>query len=68
VDPRNAANWVLKQCEAKLKPIGEALIAEKVPIEVTDRFILRKRHQAARKVLQMMMYAEAMKQQQAATK
>jgi hypothetical protein len=58
-DSRNASNWILKQCEDQLNPIRSALLDEKVPIEIADRYLLRKRHQAAREVIKQMMFAES---------
>lgn len=58
-DSRHASNWVLKQCENQLDPIRNALLEEEVPVEIANRYLLRKRHQAARQVLQTMMFAES---------
>ncbi|MGH8547540.1 MAG: hypothetical protein ACRERU_02845 [Methylococcales bacterium] len=61
-DSRKASNWILKQCENRLDPIRSALLAEKVPIEIANRYLLRKRHQAARQILEIMMFAESQQQ------
>ena len=58
-DSRDASNRVLKQCEDKLDPIRTALLEEKVPLEIANRYLLRKRHQAARQVLKYMMFAQS---------
>ncbi len=59
MDSRDAANLILKRCEAKLLPIRETFLAQNVEIAAVDRYLKRKRHQAARKVLQTMMFAES---------
>ena len=59
MDSRDAASLILKHCESKLAPIREAFIAENVAVAATNRYLMRKRHQAARKVLKAMMFAEA---------
>ena len=56
-DSRDASNHVLKQCENRLDPIRDALLKEHVPREIADRYLLRKRHQAARQVLKYMIFA-----------
>ncbi|MCI0654129.1 MAG: hypothetical protein L0Y39_06590 [Methylococcaceae bacterium] len=61
-ESRSASSWILKQCENQLDPIRKALLEEKVPIEVANRYLLRKRHQAARQVLQTLMFAESQQQ------
>jgi hypothetical protein len=61
-DSRNASNWILKQCENQLDPIRSALLEEHVPLAIANRYLLRKRHQAARQVLQAMMFAESQQQ------
>ena len=58
-DSRDATNRVLKQCEALLDPIRDSLVAEKVPQEIATRYLLRKRHQAARQVLKFVMFAQS---------
>ena len=63
-DSRNATNRVLKQCEAQLDPIRDALVAEQVPTEIANRYLLRKRHQAARQVLKYMMFAQSRQESQ----
>ncbi len=57
MDSRDAANLILKRCESKLLPIRETFLAENVEVAAVDRYLTRKRHQAARKVLQTMMFA-----------
>ncbi len=58
-DSRTASNSVLKQCEDQLDPIRSSLLNEHVPIEIANRYLLRKRHEAARQVLKFMMFAES---------
>ena len=58
-DSRDATNLLLKKCEAQLVPVRDTLIATNVAPAIADRYLLRKRHQAARKVLQLVMYAES---------
>jgi hypothetical protein len=58
-DSRDAANIILRKCEAELREIRTALTNANVPAPGADRYLLRKRHQAARKVLQYMMYAKS---------
>ncbi|RUM53458.1 MAG: hypothetical protein DSY87_03430 [Methylococcus sp.] len=58
-DSRDAANIILKKCEAELREIRTLLTNANVPAPGADRYLLRKRHQAARKVLQYMMYAKS---------
>jgi len=57
MDSRNAANLILKSCESKLLPIRETFLAQNVELAAANRYLMRKRHQAARKVLQSMMFA-----------
>ena len=59
MDSRDAANLILKRCESKLLPIRETFLAENVEVAAANRYLKRKRHQAARKVLQTMMFAES---------
>ena len=59
IDSRDASNWILKQCENQLDPIRAALLNEKVPVEIANRYLLKKKHQAARKVLRFMMFAKS---------
>ncbi|MGR9107570.1 MAG: hypothetical protein ACU843_11630 [Gammaproteobacteria bacterium] len=63
-DSREASNRVLKKCENELDPIRNALLKEKVPLEIANRYLLRKRHQAAREVLKYMMFAESQQKAQ----
>jgi hypothetical protein len=58
-DSRDAANIILRNCEPELREIRAALMNAHVPAPGADRYLLRKRHQAARKVLQHMMYAKS---------
>ncbi|MGH8559905.1 MAG: hypothetical protein ACRESZ_21130 [Methylococcales bacterium] len=58
-DSRHASNRVLTQCESELDPIRNALLAEKVPIEIANRYLLGKRHQAVRGILNEMMFVES---------
>ncbi len=59
LDSRDATSLILKKCELKLLPIRDAFLAEKVEVAAIDHFLMRKRHQAVRKVLQAMMFAES---------
>lgn len=59
IDSRDASNWILKQCENRLDAIRTALLDEKVPVEIANRYLLKKRHQAARKVLKFMMFSKS---------
>lgn len=62
VDSRDATNAILKKCEPRLIPIRELLLLENVTPRVANRYLLSKRHQAARNVLKSMMYAESQRQ------
>ena len=62
LDSRDATNVILKKCESELTPIRDALLAEQVPPKIADRFLFRKRNQAVRKLLQLMMFAESQRE------
>lgn len=64
IDSRDASNWILKQCENKLNPIRTALLDQKVPLAIANRYLIKKRHQAARKVLKYMMFAKSQQEAQ----
>ena len=59
LDSRDATSLILKKCESKLIPIRAIFLSENVEVAAIDRFLMRKRHQAVRKVLQAMMFAES---------
>ncbi len=59
LDSRDATSLILKKCENKLIPIKETFLSENVEVATVNRFLMRKRHQAVRKVLQAMMFAQS---------
>jgi hypothetical protein len=68
-DSRAVADGILRACEDRLSPIRGALVAEKVPDGIVDRYLRQQRSRAAQAVLREVMGAQAMRQatQDAAT-
>ena len=62
MDSRDATSIILKKCEFELTPIRTALLAEQVPPKIADRLLRKRRNQAVRKVLQLMMFAESQRE------
>lgn len=58
-DSRYETQSLLRRCEARLTPIRSAFAAEGVDPHITERYLKRKRTQAARHVLEAIMGAEA---------
>ena len=58
-DSRYETQALLRRCEKKLEPIRPAFASEGVPEKITNRYMKRKRIQAARKVLQILQSIEA---------
>ncbi len=63
-DSRNETQALLRRCEKRLEPIRTAFASEGVPSQITNRYMKRKRTQAARHVLRIILSMEA--QQKAA--
>ena len=58
-DSRAVTDLVLKKCEPALAPIRSAFAKENVQPVITNRYLRRKRTQAARNVLHAVMFAQA---------
>lgn len=58
-DSRAETDRMLKDCEPELMPIRKAFDAEHVLPQISDRYLRRKRNQAARRLVQIIMAAEA---------
>lgn len=63
-DSRETTQVIVNQCESKLGPIRERLLAEKMPASVADRYLRRKRVQATRNILRQVMYMQSQHQSQ----
>lgn len=58
-DSRAVTDMVLKKCEPKLTPIREAFTKEKVTPSIINRYLRRKRTQAARQLLRQVILAQS---------
>ncbi len=58
-DSRYDTQALLRRCEKRLDPIRDAFASESVPDKITNRYMKRKRTQAARRVLQILQSIEA---------
>lgn len=63
-DPRAVTDTILKACEDQLSPIRAAYDAEKVPAEMTDRYLRQQRSRAAQAVVREVMGAQAVRHAQ----
>lgn len=61
-DPRALADAIMKTCEARLAPIKAAHDAEKVPAEITERYLRQIRSRGAQGLLREIMAAQAVRQ------
>ncbi|MGY6214845.1 hypothetical protein ACW73L_06750 [Methylolobus aquaticus] len=61
-DSRAVADGILRACEDRLAPIRTALVGEKVPDGIIDRYMRQQRSRAAQAVLREVMGAQAMRQ------
>jgi hypothetical protein len=60
-DSRKLTDQILMACDPKLIPIKPAFQAEKVPDTISERYLQRKRSQAAQQIVQVMMGAHALR-------
>ena len=60
-DSRKLTDLILSVCDPKLGPIKPAFQAEKVPDVISDRYLQRKRSQAAQQVVRIVMGAHALR-------
>ena len=60
-DSRKLTDTILMACDAKLSPIKEAFQEEKVPANLSERYLQRKRSQAAQQIVQVVMGAHALR-------
>lgn len=60
-DSRKLTDQILSVCDAKLAPIKPAFRAEKVPDVISERYLQRKRSQAAQQVVRIVMGAHALR-------
>lgn len=58
-DSRALTDSILKKCEPQLSPMREVFTAEKVPVEMADRYLKKTRIQAARRLIREVMAAQA---------
>ncbi|WP_460034071.1 hypothetical protein [Methylothermus subterraneus] len=58
-DSRYETQSLLKRCESRLQPIRSAFAAEGVDPRITERYLKRKRTQAARYALEAILELEA---------
>ncbi len=61
LDSRAITDIVLKQCEPKLGAVKTAFDAEKVPAEVSERYMRSRRTHAARNILKTVMGIQALR-------
>ncbi len=59
MDSRKVTDLILKACEDKLTPVKTAFDAEKVPAEISERYMRAKRSQAAQQILRVVMATQA---------
>jgi len=67
-DERAVTDAILHQCEARLTPIKATFDAEKVPNEISDRYLEKKRTYAERNVQRFVRSVQAAKAAEAASK
>jgi prophage DNA circulation protein len=60
-DSRKLTDEILTACDAKLSPIKPAFQSEKVPDALSERYLQRKRSQAAQQIVQVVMGAHALR-------
>ncbi len=60
-DSRKLTDDILMACDGKLTPIKAAFEAEKVPPNLAERYLQRKRSQAAQQIIQVVMGAHALR-------
>jgi hypothetical protein len=60
-DSRKLTDLILSVCDPKLGPIKPAFHAEKVPDVISERYLQRKRSQAAQQVVRVVMGAHALR-------
>lgn len=60
-DSRKLTDLILSACDPKLSPIKPAFQAEKVPDVISERYLQRKRSQAAQQVVRVVMSAHALR-------
>ena len=60
-DSRKLTDLILSVCDPRLGPIKPAFQAEKVPDVISDRYLQRKRSQAAQQVVRIVMGAHALR-------
>lgn len=58
-DSRVVTDFVLKKCDHELSPIRELFAKEQVLPRISNRYIRRKRTQAARKILPLVMFNQS---------
>jgi len=61
LDSRAMTDAILKQCEEKLGAVKTAFDQEKVPAEVSDRYMRSRRTHAARNILKTIMGIQALR-------
>ena len=67
-DPRAVTDMILSRCENRLIPIKTTFDAEKVPDEISNRYLRQKRTYGARNVLKFVMSVQAAKVAETASK
>ena len=60
-DSRRVTDLILNACDGRLAPIKPAFQAEKVPDILAERYLRRKRSQAAQQVLRVVMSEQALR-------
>jgi hypothetical protein len=60
-DSRRVTDLILNACDGRLAPIKPAFRAEKVPDPLAERYLRRKRSQAAQQVLRVVMAEQALR-------
>jgi len=60
-DSRKLTDLILSACDPKLAPIKPAFRTEKVPDVISERYLQRKRSQAAQQVVRVVMGAHALR-------
>jgi hypothetical protein len=67
-DARAVTDMILRRCEDRLIPIKTTFDAEKIPDEISNRYLRQKRTQGARNVLKFVMSVQAAKAAETASK
>ena len=59
MDVRQSTGEILKTCDVEFNPIREAFKKDKVPVDVTRRYINVKRSRSTPNILKLLMFAQS---------